>query len=166
MNMEVYSMILLFVLLMLLLLLTILLFTVTSKVNFNFDSVTSDINLTLLWLYPLVRSVIVKKNNEFTLTVYLLNKRIMTKQIKRKQDVSDNKNVLRSLNPTDIHINTQYGFRDPFVTGLTYTAISMVSQFFNVKSLRQSPDFLTMNDYINLEANAKLNLGNSLIKLM
>ena len=159
-------MILLFVLLMLLLLLTILLFTVTSKVNFNFDSVTSDINLTLLWLYPLVRSVIVKKNNEFTLTVYLLNKRIMTKQIKRKQDVSDNKNVLRSLNPTDIHINTQYGFRDPFVTGLTYTAISMVSQFFNVKSLRQSPDFLTMNDYINLEANAKLNLGNSLIKLM
>lgn len=166
MNMEVYSMILLFVLLMLLLLLTILLFTVTSKVNFNFDSVTSDINLTLLWLYPLIRSVIVKKNNEFTLTVYLLNKRIMTKQIKRKQDVSDNKNVLRSLNPTDIHINTQYGFRDPFVTGLTYTAISMVSQFFNVKSLRQSPDFLTMNDYINLEANAKLNLGNSLIKLM
>lgn len=159
-------MILLFVLLMLLLLLTILLFTVTSKVNFNFDSVTSDINLTLLWLYPLIRSVIVKKNNEFTLTVYLLNKRIMTKQIKRKQDVSDNKNVLRSLNPTDIHINTQYGFRDPFVTGLTYTAISMVSQFFNVKSLRQSPDFLTMNDYINLEANAKLNLGNSLIKLM
>lgn len=166
MNMEVYSMILLFVLLMLILLLTILLFTVTSKVNFNFDSVTSDINLTLLWLYPLIRSVIVKKNNEFTLTVYLLNKRIMTKQIKRKQDVSDNKNVLRSLNPTDIHINTQYGFRDPFVTGLTYTAISMVSQFFNVKSLRQSPDFLTMNDYINLEANAKLNLGNSLIKLM
>lgn len=159
-------MILLFVLLMLVLLLTILLFTVTSKVNFNFDSVTSDINLTLLWLYPLIRSVIVKKNNEFTLTVYLLNKRIMTKQIKRKQDVSDNKNVLRSLNPTDIHINTQYGFRDPFVTGLTYTAISMVSQFFNVKSLRQSPDFLTMNDYINLEANAKLNLGNSLIKLM
>jgi hypothetical protein len=152
--------------LMLLLLLTILLFTVTSKVNFNFDSVTSDINLTLLWLYPLIRSVIVKKNNEFTLTVYLLNKRILTKQIKRKQDVSDNKNVLRSLNPTDIHINTQYGFRDPFVTGLTYTAISMVSQFFNVKSLRQSPDFLTMNDYINLEANAKLNLGNSLIKLM
>lgn len=166
MNMEVYSMILLFVLLMLLLLLTILLFTVTSKVNFNFDSVTSGMNLTLLWLYPLIRSVIVKKNNEFTLTVYLLNKRIMTKQIKRKQDVSDNKNVLRSLNPTDIHINTQYGFRDPFVTGLTYTAISMVSQFFNVKSLRQSPDFLTMNDYINLEANAKLNLGNSLIKLM
>jgi hypothetical protein len=152
--------------LMLILLLTILLFTVTSKVNFNFDSVTSDMNLTLLWMYPLIRSVIVKKNNEFTLTVYLLNKRILTKQIKRKQDVSDNKNVLRSLNPTDIHINTQYGFRDPFVTGLTYTAISMVSQFFNVKSLRQSPDFLTMNDYINLEANAKLNLGNSLIKLM
>lgn len=159
-------MILLFVLLVLVLLLAILLFTVTSKVNFNFESINSEMNLTLLWLYPLIKSVIVKENNEFALTVYLLNKRIFTKQIKRKQEVSDNKNILRNLNPTDIHVNTQYGFRDPYVTGLTYSAISMISQFFNVESLRQSPDFLTTNDYINLEANAKLNLGNSLMKLI
>lgn len=159
-------MVLLFILLFIVSLLIILLFTVASKIDFNFDSTNSDMHLTLLWLYPLIRSVVVRKNDGFVLTVYLLNKKILTKQINQKQNVSGNRNILKNLNPTDIHVNTRYGFRDPFVTGLTCSAISMVSQFFNVESLRQKPDFLAINDYINLDATARLNLGNSLIKLI
>jgi hypothetical protein len=163
--MEVISMALLFILLMLALLLTILLFTVTSKISFTFDSTNSDVHLTLLWLYPFIRSVITRGDNGFVLTVYLLNKRILTRQIKQKQNLYGNKTALKSLNPTDIHVNTQYGFRDPFVTGLACSVVSAVSQFFNVESLQQRPDFLAVNDYVNLDATAKLNLGHSLRSL-
>jgi hypothetical protein len=100
------------------------------------------------------------------MTIYLLNKRVLTKQIKRKQYAKGNRNIIRNLDPTDIHVNTQYGFRDPFVTGLACSAITMASEFFNVESLHQKPDFLAINDYINLDATAKLNLGNSLMKLV
>jgi predicted membrane protein len=164
--MEANSMTLLFILLTIVILLAILLFTVRSRVNLIFDSTHSDMHLTLFWLYPLLKSVVIRENNGFIMTIYLLNKRVLTKQIKRKQYAKGNKNIIRSLNPTDIHVNTQYGFRDPFVTGLACSAITMASEFFNVESLHQKPDFLAINDYINLDATAKLNLGNSLMKLV
>lgn len=158
-------MVLISILLTAVLLLIILLFTVKSKVDFIFNSTDSDMHVTLFWLYPLLRSVIARENNGFILTIYLLNKRILTKQINRKQNVSGNKNFLKSLNPTDIHVDTQYGFRDPFVTGLACSAITLVSEFFNVESLHQKPDFLAISDYINFDATARLNLGYSLMKL-
>lgn len=157
---------LLFILLTIVLLLIVLLFTVKSKVDFIFNSSDSDMHLTLFWLYPLLRSVIARENNRLILTMYLMNKKVLTKQINRKQNVSRNGSILKSLNPTDIHVDTQYGFRDPFVTGLACSAITLVSEFFNVESLHQRPDFLAINDYINLDATAKLNLGHSLIKLI
>lgn len=157
---------LLYILSAIVLLLIILLFTVASKINFNFDTANSDMQLTLLWLYPLLRSVIAREDNGFVLTVYLLNKKIFKKHINGRQNVNSNKNILRKLKPTEVHVNTRYGFRDPFVTGLTCSIVSIVSQFFNVESLHQKPDFLAINDYINLDATAKLNLGNSLIKLI
>ncbi|HYF84715.1 MAG TPA: hypothetical protein VEB00_17060 [Clostridia bacterium] len=159
-------MVLLLILLTLLLLLVVLLFTVKSKVDFIFNSTNSDMHVTLFWLYPLLRSVIARENNGLILTVYLLNKRILTKQLNRKQNVSGKESILKSLNPTDIHVDTQYGFRDPFVTGLACSAIPLVSEFFNVESLHQKPDFLAINDYVNLDATARLNLGHSLMKLI
>ncbi len=159
-------MVLLLTLLMIVLLLVVLLFTVKSKVDFIFNSSSSDMHLTLFWLYPLLKSVITREDNSPVVTVYLLNKRILTKKIHRKQNASGKESVLKNLHPTDIHVDTQYGFRDPFITGLACSAIALASEFFNVESLNQKPDFLAINDYINLDATAKLNLGYSLIKLI
>jgi hypothetical protein len=166
MNMEVNSMALLLILLTIVLLLIVLLFTVKSKVAFIFNSTNSDMHVTLFWLYPLLRSVITREDNRLVLTMYLLNKRILTRQLNRKQNVSGNESLLKRLIPTDIHVDTQYGFRDPFVTGLACSTITLASEYFNVESLRQKPDFLAINDYINLNASAKLNLGQSLMKLI
>jgi len=164
--MEVNSMTLLFILLLLLLLFIFLLFTVASRINLSYDSARSDMHLTLRWLHPLLRSVIAREGSRFLIRIYLLNKRVLTKLIKPKQYTKRNGNILRNLKPTDIHVNAQYGFRDPFVTGLACSTVSAVSQLLNVESLHQKPDFLANSDYINLDATAKLNLGRLLMKLI
>jgi len=165
-NMEVNSMTILFALLILAALLVILLFTVKSKVDFVFDTTASDMHVTLFWLYPLLKSVIRRENNMLVADIYLLNRRFLTKRINQKLPSTGNTNILKSINPTDIHVDTRYGFRDPFVTGLATSAITMASEYFNVESLNQRPDFLAINDYISLDATARLNLGRSLLKLI
>ena len=165
-NMEVISMTILLALLTIVALLFILLFTVKSKVDFVFDSTASDMHVTLFWLYPLLKSVIRRENNMLVADIYLLNRRFLTKRINQKQPSPDNINILKRINPTDIHVDTRYGFRDPFVTGLATSAITLASEYFNVESLNQRPDFLAINDYISLDATARLNLGRSLLKLI
>lgn len=159
-------MVLLFVLLALVLLVLILLFTVTSKLIFSFDTSRSDLHLTLLWLYPFFKSVVVNEDNGLVLNIYLLNKKVYSRQLRHKQNLQSNRSILRSFSPTDIHVDAQYGFRDPSVTGLACSVISAVSKFFNVESLRQEPDFLAYDDYIYVDATARLNLGHSLVKLI
>lgn len=148
------------------LLLIVLLFTVKSKVNLVFDSTRSDMHMTLFWLYPLLKSTVTREDSEFILTAYLFNKKILTRKTSRLRNASSKENVLKIFSPTEIHVDTHFGFRDPFITGLACSAITMVSEFFNVESLHQEPDFLAVNDYISLDATARLNLGNSLMKLI
>lgn len=159
-------MVLLLILVSIVLLLSILLFTVRSKVNLIFDSTNSDMHFTLSWLSPLLKSVVERVDNGLVMRVYLLNKRILTRKINSRQREYINRSAIRSLNPTDIHVDTRYGFRDPFVTGLACSTITLVSEFFKVESLYQRPDFLAISDYISLDATAKLNLGRSLVKLV
>lgn len=154
------------ILLAVLLILAVLLFTVASEINFNFNSDNQDMKLTMHWLHPLLKSIVVRKDSIFVMTIYLFDKKMLEKQINRKQNARGNRNIINSLNPTDIHVYTQYGFRDPFVTGFACSAITMLAGFFKVESLRLIPDFLASDDYIRLNATAKLNLGHSLMKLI
>lgn len=164
--MEVISLVLLYVLIIAALLLIVLLFTVASKIIVHFDSAASDFNLTLLWLYPVLKSVVSCENDRFILNVYFFNKRILKRQITINKADMQNRNLLRKIKPTDINIRAQYGFRDPYFTGLMFCAISMISRFFTLESLYQKPSFLANDDYIKVDATARLNLGRSLLKLV
>lgn len=152
-------------LLTLIVLVAVLLFTVKSRIDLVLDSNSSDVHATLFWLYPLVKSVVQKTDNRFVLTVYLFNKRLLIREFDRSEKSSGSAAIGR-LNPTDIHVETSYGFRDPFVTGLAVSAVTLACKFFKVESLYQRPDFLAANDYFNLNATARLNLGQSLLKLI
>ena len=165
-NMEVNSMVVLLTLLTILFVLGVLLFTVKSKIHFHLDTNTSDINVTMLWLYPFLRSVITSQGDQFILNIYLFNKRIYQTELKPGDKSKDNKGRVRELQPTDIHISAQYGFRDPFMTGLVSSAITLLSQLIPVESLCQNPDYLTFEDYISIDGDAELNLGRSLLKLV
>ncbi len=159
-------MVLLYLLLIAVVILLVLLFMVASRIILHFDSTSSDLNLTLLWLYPILKSVISSENDTFTLSIFIFSKRIFKKQLTNNKTKGRNKNLLGKVNPTDIHINAQYGFEDPYFTGLAFAAINMIPKFVSLESLDQRPDFLVSSDFININATAKLNLGQFLLKLV
>lgn len=159
-------MVFLYAILVMLFLLIVLLFTVKSKIDLVFNTCESDMHVTLLWLYPLFKSVVTRVNGRLSVSIYLFNRKVLTRQIYQKQGPSAGANIIRRLEPTDICIDAQYGFRDPFITGLACSAVTLLSGYFNVKSLNQKPDFLAAYDYIDFDATARLNLGRSIIKLI
>jgi len=159
-------MVLLYLLIITALLLIVLLFTVASKIIVHFDTASSDVNVTLLWLYPVLKSVVSSENGRFVLSVYFLNKRILKRQLKTANRKLQNMNLIKKIKLTDIKINAEYGFKDPYFTGLLFGTINMISIFFTLESLIQSPDFLVCDDYVHVDASAKLNVGRSLLKLV
>lgn len=159
-------MILLYILIIISLFLVVLLFTVASKIIVHFNSAASDLNVTVLWLDPVLKFVVSSENNSFILSVYLFKKIFFKKQLTNSRINIQNRNFISKITPADIHINAQYGFRDPYFTGLAFCAINMISKFFTLESLYQKPDFLADDDFLNIEATARLNLGRSLLKLV
>ena len=158
-------MVLLYILIIALLLFAVLLFTVASKIFVHFNSF-SDLNVTLIWLYPVLKSVISSENDSFILSIFLFNKRILKKQLTINRINTQNRNFFSKIQPTDIHVSAQYGFKDPYFTGLIFGGINMISKFFTLESLYLRPNFLASDDFINIDATAKLNLGRSLLKLV
>lgn len=159
-------MILLYILLIAALLLIVLLFTVASKIIIHFDTASSDLSLTLLWLYPVLKSVVSSENGRFILSIYFLNKRILKRQLMVSKGNMQNRDLLKKINLTNINVSAQYGFKDPYFSALAFGAISMISRFFTLESLYQKPTFLVNDDYVNIDATARLNIGRSLLKLV
>lgn len=163
--MEVLSMSLLLVLLVLVSVLLLLLFIVTLRIIFTFNSDRANMNLTLLWLYPFLKAVVTNEENNMVLTVYLFKKSIMRRVLKKGEKKTNNMDLVKQVNPKDVNIHASYGFKDPFLTGVACGAINVASQFINIDSIQQDPDFVTDKDYIYLDATAKVNLGSALVNL-
>ncbi len=146
--------------------LIVLMFTVTMKIMFRFDSEESDINLTLLWLYPILKAVIAKETTGLVLYVYLFNKSIICKPLKARNQKSNKLELVRRVNPTEVKVDAFYGFRDPFVTGIACGAINIASQYINIDSVSQTPNFVSDKDYIYVDATAKVNMGSAIVNLL
>lgn len=145
--------------------LILLAFTIATKIIFTFNSDKSNMNLTLLWLYPFIKAVVTNEENRLILTVYLFKKSIFRKALKGRKQKSNNLELIKQVNPTDVTVNTSYGFRDPFVTGIACGAINIAAQFIDIDSISQNPDFVTDRDYIYVNATAKVKLGSALVNM-
>jgi hypothetical protein len=141
----------------------ILTFTAVLKVVFTLDTRKENINLTLLWLYPFLLITAESNNTVPLLTIYLFNKKIYGKELNTRKTGTKNDELVKAVSPTDMHFNVSYGFRDPFVTGVTCGAIYIASEYIRFASIEQSPDFIADSDYIYMNATAKVNIGNTLI---
>lgn len=162
-------MILLYILLAVILAFIYLLFAAAVQVLFTFNSDKEDINITLLWLFPFLKSEITIENENLILAVNLFNKRIFRKELMQGGRESTKSHIsmklLRQVKPWDIHVNTSYGFRDPSVTGLACGALNIASGLVDIESLEQNPDFMADKNYVNIDAAAKLNPGTTLVNL-
>lgn len=155
------------------LLLIILLFTAALRILFIFDTENANTNVTLLWLPPLLKVILTLENAKPVLTVYIFNKRVYRNTLKSRERsaAKDEKyrpgimELIKITKPNDIHVNAFYGFQDPFATGIACGALNIASQFINIDSIQHAPDFMVENDYIYLDAAAKVNIGSTLVNL-
>lgn len=146
--------------------LMILLFIIAIRVKLVFNSDKSYINMTLLWISPLIKAFVTIKDSKPIISLYIFNKMIFKRAIKKVENANSGMKLVQLTNPKDIQVNVQYGFKDPFITGITCGVINIASQFINIDSINQSPNFMTENDYIYLDANAKVNLGSTLFRFL
>lgn len=143
-----------------------LLFVDDLKVKLLFNTDKSDMNVTLFWLYPLIKVFVTIEDTGPALTFYLFNKHIFKKFIKEGKDKASSMDLIKIANPKEIRINANYGFSNPFTTGITCGVMEIASQFINIESIKHNPDFMTISDYIYLDATANVNLGTTFINLL
>ncbi|HEY8889364.1 MAG TPA: hypothetical protein VIM70_03850 [Clostridium sp.] len=165
---------LIFLILLIVVILIILLFTVAVRVKVVFDTSKTNLSLTLIWLHSFLKALITIEDKKPILTIYLLNKRLFKMTLFKKGSFKkrlkkgkvNGTRFVKLIDSKDIHVNTYYGFRDPFTTGITCGAINAASQFINIETINHVPDFTTENDYIYFDASAKVNLGSTLLKYL
>lgn len=149
-----------------LLFLVILFFTVVLKIVFTLDTKKENVKLVLLWLYPFMK--ITAEGNASTpqLSVYLFKKKVYSAQLNTGKAGGKSADFIKAVSPSDIQMYIDYGFRDPFVTGLAYGSISAASELANFVEIRQHPDFISDEDYVCLNATACVNVGNTIVNYL
>lgn len=160
---------LLFLILLAAAILVILLFLFALRIKLVLDTDKSEITMTVLWLDPLIKAYVTSENAIPMLKVYVFHQLIFQRALNKALNKGRNKRggteLVKLSRPKDVNVNVRYGFSDPFTTGVACGAINVASQFINIDSINQTPDFLSTDDYIYLDATAKVNLGSTLIRL-
>lgn len=146
--------------------LILLLFTLASKVKLVLDTYKSNANMKVFWLHSILKALITMENSTPVVTIYLFNKRLFKRKLKPRNGKVNGLEYFKIARPREIHVDARYGFRDPFTTGVACGALNIASQFINIDSMEHSPDFTAMNDYIYLNADAKVNLGRAFVKFL
>jgi hypothetical protein len=157
---------LIFLILCILLIIVFLLFAIRLKVEVMFNSEKPDINITLPKISSFFSIIIDMRNSNFMLKVLFLNKIIIKGKLKKRKNNHNAIQIVRLSDPRDINIDFKYGFKDPFSTGIACGAINIASQFINIDSIKQVPDFMSDKDYIYLDATAKVNIGSTIARLL
>lgn len=147
--------------------LVVLAFRESFRIKFKFNSKDLKIGFEVLWLYPFFKAIVEQENGRQMVRVYLFKQKIAKFAIKRnKAKLKDNLNLLKTANPSDININAAYGFSDPFATAVTCGAINAIKAFIKKGSIYNKPDFIAVSNYINIDASARVNAGQTFINLL
>ncbi|RBP63351.1 hypothetical protein DES36_11094 [Alkalibaculum bacchi] len=149
-----------------LVIITILLFKIALHIRLKYHSNESNINVSLVWLEPFFKAFITIEDLDIYLKLYLFNKLILNRKLKNRKTKSQGLDFVKKTDPQNVHVNVQYGFRDPFMTGISCGLMNFTSEFIDVESMNQVPDFMAGDDYIHLDATANINIGSTLLKML
>lgn len=136
------------------------------QIQFEFDSDNEYLQITLLWFDPLIKVVIHLEEMKPKYKVFLLNRKIYINSV-MSQKKESRFNVKKSIPAIkDVHIETEYGFDDPYETGIANGAIHMVEGLTNVTSIDQNPDFMVSEPFVHVKGTAKIYIGSALAQIM
>lgn len=136
------------------------------QIQFEFNSDNEYLQITLLWFDPLLKVVIHLEEMRPKYKVFLLNKKVYDNVFKSQKKES-RFNVKKSISAIkDVHIETEYGFNDPYETGIASGAIHMIEGWPNVTSIDQHPDFMVSEPFIHVKGTAKIHIGSALAQIM
>lgn len=154
--------------LLLILLMIFLLAIIPLKIAFAVNSERlPDFYVSFSWLNPFITGTITPGDEGLMLSVNLLRKRIICRKLKGKDTSHMNKlDLIRSFKPSHIKIKTSYGFQDMSVTGMICAAINIISEFMNLDSVYNNPDFIAEHDYFELNGILEMNVLSSLMTLL
>jgi len=148
--------------------LALLLFATVVKAAMFIDSDCMKMRLSLRWLYPLVKAVVENEEQTMVLKVYLFKQIVYRKALTAGGNTSkgNGMELIRQVEPTNIHVQASYGFRDPSVTGMICGALYIVSQFVKIDAFFNDPDFVAERDYVRMNATALFSPGRLLAYLI
>lgn len=162
-------MIILYVLLAIFLIFIYLMFAAAMQILFTFNSQSETFKVAFFWLYPFLEGVISLEDENLILTVMLFRKQIFRKELmqggREKTKGHLSLKLAGQVKPWDIRINVAYGFKDPSATGIACGAINVAASLLDVRSLEQAPDFMPGSNYVNIDAEARINPGTTLVNL-
>lgn len=162
----------LLVLVIILLLIIVLLEIFPLKIAFagNLQRL-SDLKIIVSWLNPMIKGIISNTCGEMLLTVYFFNNKILTRQLSGKmknrinvKGINKDINLVKEIRPVYTRMNTSYGFEDPSITGMVCGFIYVVSEYLNIDSLCNKPDFCSDVSYFNISGVMQFNVISSLIR--
>lgn len=138
------------------------------KAAFSFSSeLQQDFHIVTTWLGPLLKALIYKQGEESLITIYLFNQKVLTKNlIRQTKKYSDTLDLIKTINPEHIKLQSSYGFEDPSITGMVCGTFDMISQYINLDDLYNNPDFNAESDYFNISAEAEIYLLPTLLRLI
>jgi hypothetical protein len=159
------------IVILLLLLVILLLFTVKAKVVLSVNTGNMEMRGSFLWLFPLFRADFIYENSKPALEIYLFNRKIYTHRLrlaKRRAGKTglSKLEMIRSIALSDVDVKASYGFFSPFATGIVCGTLGIITQYVNIDSFEQIPDFEADEDYIYIHATAYLDMGSTLINLI
>lgn len=147
-------------------LILIIIFLVTVNIRLEAEIDKLEINIEVLWLEPFIRAFISIKEGLPALKLFLFDRLAYSKKIKRRSKKKVGTELIKYIKLKDIQVNVDYGFADPFTTGIACGVANIASQLVNVDSVVQNPDFVSDNDYMYLTATAKVNVGMVLLNFI
>lgn len=149
-----------------LVIITILLFQKALEVRLQYHSNESDIDVTLNWLKPFFKAFITIDSLDTYLKLYVFDKLIFNRKLKKRKTKARGLDLVKKTDPQNVHVNLQYGFKDPFMTGISCGLMNFTSEFIDIESMNQVPDFMASDDYVHVDATANINIGSTLLKML
>lgn len=144
--------------------LVLLLFTRPLALFFTFDTNADDMHLSACWMHPFLKLTVKIENSVPIYSVYIFGKHLTSKAVGKK--AGKDRSLLQAAAIKDPMVKAYYGIYNPFMFGILYGAIAFVKALFHIEIFEQYPELMPLNEYICIEAEAKLNLGKTLVNII